>query len=213
MLAAVVALAALPAVSQDLTDEALSQAASGRPGDLRDAAEKAARAKRLNPFAVAPAFAQASILERGNRPADALGVLIEAVDRQPDNPATWSRLARFQTLVDDSAGALRSLVKLISLDPGRVSEALLGQYLLYDERRSASATGTPLPEIVKRAPEPDRAGRARHPVRAGPPGPGTGARAHAGARTCATGAQPATGAPAGAPARAVWRRSVPVGGC
>ena len=107
-----------PRVSEDLTDEALSQAASGTPGDLREAAEKAARAKRLNPFAVAPAFAQASILERGNRPADALGVLVEAVERQPDNPAAWSRLARFQILVDDSAGALRSLREADLAGPG-----------------------------------------------------------------------------------------------
>ena len=71
---------------------------AAQPDDLREGAEKAARAKRLNPFAVAPAFAQASILERGNRPADALGVLLEAVDRQPANPAVWSRLSRFQIL-------------------------------------------------------------------------------------------------------------------
>ncbi|MGZ8648446.1 MAG: O-antigen ligase family protein, partial [Solirubrobacteraceae bacterium] len=149
-LVAVAALAALPARSKSLTDEALTQAASGKPADLREAAEKAARAKRLNPYAVAPTFAHASILERGNRPADALGVLVEAADRQPANPAVWSRLARFQLLVDDAPGALRSAEKLLLLDPARYVEALYALFTFYDERRSASATGTPLPEIVRR---------------------------------------------------------------
>ena len=84
-----IALAALPAVAESLTDSALSRAASGKAADLRAAEQKAALAKRLNPLAVEPVFAQASIAERGNQPAAAVGLLVEAVDRQPDNADAW----------------------------------------------------------------------------------------------------------------------------
>ncbi len=167
-MAAVVALAALPAISDDLSDEALSQASSGRAADLREAAEKAARAKRLNPFAVRPVFAQASILERGNQQSAVAGLLVEAVERQPDNPDTWSRLARFQILVDDSASALRSLATAASLDPARFAARLGVLSYLYDERRSASATGTPLPEKLRRA---RRRAAPATPAPAGPAAP------------------------------------------
>ncbi len=100
----VAALAALPAVSRKLTDDALSQAGSNTKADLDAAGEKAALAKRLDPFAVEPLFAQASIAERGNQPKAAAALLVEAVERQPDNPATWTRLARFQVLLADSRG-------------------------------------------------------------------------------------------------------------
>ena len=159
--AAVIALAALPAKAEDLTDEALTEAAKGTPEALREANDKAARAKRLNPFAVEAMFAQASILERGNRPAEALDVLVDAVERQPDNPATWNRLARFQVLVDDSSGALRSLRQVALLDATSQGFRALSGYILYDERRSASATGTPLPEKIKRR-------RRRAPAAAAP---------------------------------------------
>ena len=144
VLVAVAALAWLPAQVREPHRRG-AQPGRERPAeDLREGAEKAARAKRLNPFAVAPAFAQASILERGNRPADALAVLLEAVERQPANPAVWSRLSRFQILVDDAAGALRSSAKLVLLDPGRYLDSLQAQEGLRRDP-SASATGTPLP--------------------------------------------------------------------
>ncbi|MGI8749342.1 MAG: O-antigen ligase family protein [Thermoleophilaceae bacterium] len=97
-----IALAALPALAQSLTDSALTRAAGNTPSGLRAGEEKAALAKRLNPFSVAPVFAQAAIAERGNQPDAAAGLLVEAVDRQPDNPQTWTRLLRFQVLVNDS---------------------------------------------------------------------------------------------------------------
>ena len=53
---------------EDLSDEALSQAASGSAGDLREAAEKAALAKRLNPFAVGAAV-RAGVDRRARQPA------------------------------------------------------------------------------------------------------------------------------------------------
>jgi len=141
----VIALAALPAIAKELSSDALSQAAKNTEADLTEAGEKAALAKRLNPFSVEPVFAQAAIAERGNQPAAAAGLLVEAVERQPDNPDTWTRLARFQVLLDDSPGALRSLITAASLDPATAMIYALVPFASYDERRSATATGTPLP--------------------------------------------------------------------
>ena len=63
-----------PPCRESLTDDALSQAASGKPDDLAEAAEKAALAKRLNPFAVEPGCSRRpSIAERGNQPTAAAG--------------------------------------------------------------------------------------------------------------------------------------------
>ena len=184
-----IALAALPALAQSLTDSALTRAASNTAPDLRAGEEKAALAKRLNPFSVDPIFAQAAIAERGNRPDAAAGLLVEAVERQPDNPQTWTRLLRFQVLVDDSAAALKSVYTLLSLDPlaaYRVS-GIVG-LTVYDPARSASAAGTPLPEKVERPPVP-RAAPAPSPRPARP------SRARPNAR-----AKPAPATPAPTPA-------------
>ncbi|MBA3305513.1 MAG: O-antigen ligase family protein, partial [Thermoleophilaceae bacterium] len=110
-LVAVMALAALPALSEKLTDDALTQAATNTKADLDEAGRKAALAKRLNPFAVEPVFAQAAIAERGNQAAAAGDLLVDAVERQPDNPSTWIRLARFQVLLNDPGAAVKSLVQ------------------------------------------------------------------------------------------------------
>lgn len=139
------ALAALPAVSSKLTDDALAQAATNTRADLDEAAAKAALAKRLNPFAVEPVFAQASIAERGNQARAAAALLVDAVRRQPDNPATWTRLARFQVLLNDPEAARRSLLRAVRLDAQSVAAFALVGFARFDERRSASATGTPLP--------------------------------------------------------------------
>jgi len=144
-LLAMIALAALPAAAKQLTSDALSQAARNTEADLDDAGEKAALAKRLNPFSVEPVFAQAAIAERGNQPAAAGELLVEAVERQPDNPSTWSRLARFQVLLDDPRAAQRSLLVAVQLDPANPTLYTLASFATFDERRSGSATGTPLP--------------------------------------------------------------------
>lgn len=154
-LAAVIALAALPALSKQLTDDALAQAATNTKADLDAAGEKAALAKRLNPFAVEPVFAQAAIAERGNQASAAADLLVEAVKRQPDNPSTWIRLARFQVVLNDPDAGVRSLVRAAQLDPAAAAIFAILPYARFDERRSASATGTPLPleeEVVPQVP-------------------------------------------------------------
>jgi len=151
-----IASAALPAWSQHLTDEALSRAAGGTPVDLREAQETAALAKRLNPFAVEPVFAQAAIAERGNQLGAAAGLLVEAVERQPSNPSAWTRFARFSLSVGDSRSARRAILIAASLDRRGLTTIALSFEALYDQNRSASATGTPLPERLERAPDPAR---------------------------------------------------------
>jgi len=146
------ALAALPALSEHLTDDALARASGGTPADLREAQETAALAKRLNPFAVEPVFAQAAIAERGNQQAAAAGLLVEAVERQPSNPSAWTRLARFSLAVGDSRGARRAILIATSLDRRGLTTIALSFQALYDQNRSASATGTPLPERLGPAP-------------------------------------------------------------
>lgn len=191
-----IALAALPAAAESLTDTALTRAADNSASGLRAGEEKAALAKRLNPFSVAPVFAQASIAERGNQPDAAAGLLVEAVDRQPDNPQTWTRLLRFQVLVNDSSAALRSSYALLALDPVaafRTSGFVGGA--VYDPARSASSTGTPLPEKVK-APPPPVASPAPLP----PPGDQVPRRPGARDKTPTTPTTPPKPAPAPTPA-------------
>ncbi len=168
---ALMASALLPAWSQHLTDDALAQANRGTAADLREAQETAALAKRLNPFAVEPVFAQAAIAERGNQAAAAAGLLVEAVERQPSNPSAWTRLARFQVAVGDSRGALRSILIAASLDRRGLTAISLSFQALYDQNRSASATGTPLPERLPALVAPRDIGTPGATAPAAPPAP------------------------------------------
>ena len=148
--------AVLPAVSKEMTSDALSLAAKGGAGNLREAAEKAEVASRLNPFAVQPPSAAASIAQRSGQPAKAARLLSEAVRRQPDNPLMWFRLAGFQRQLNDSPAALRSIAMVRALDPYHSLVGLLRSDTVFDERSSATATGTPLPEGVEQpAPAPE----------------------------------------------------------
>ena len=150
---AIATLAVLPALAQSLSSAALTDAAGATAADLRSGERKAALAKRLNPLSVEPLFAQASIAERGNQPRKAARLFVDAVDLQPDNPDTWNRLFRFQTLLDDAGGAASTLKILFGLDPLLVFQISGGSITsAYDPGRSASATGTPLPEKLRRRP-------------------------------------------------------------
>ncbi len=147
----VAALAALPAVAESLSSAALTDASGGSAADLRSGERKAALAKRLNPLSVEPLFAQAAIAERGNQPRKAARLFVDAVDLQPDNPDTWNRLLRFQVLLDDAGGTSASLATLFRLDPVlSFRSATFAAGAAYDPARSASATGTPLPEKLRR---------------------------------------------------------------
>ncbi len=138
--------ALLPAVSKDMASDALALAAGGNKEELVVAARKAETASRLNPFSVQPLFAGASIAQRSGQPEKAGELFTEAIERQPENAITWFRLAGFQVLLADSPAALRSVATARSLDPQNALLAFVQLSALFDERRSATATGTPLPE-------------------------------------------------------------------
>jgi O-antigen ligase len=144
--------AVLPALAREKTSQAfdaLQEAAGGRPGDLPEGAEAAALARRLDPFSVEPLLAAAGIAERRGQTELAAELLVDAVERQPDNPRVWVRLARLQVLLGDIPAGLRSTRAVLELDPHSVAGLFAVVGSAYDERTSASATGTPLPVLVR----------------------------------------------------------------
>ena len=169
LLCVVAVSALLPALSKDLASDALAQAAGGSREELREAAEKAETASRLNPFSVQPLFAGASIAQRSGQPAKAGRLFTDAVKRQPDNALTWFRLAGFQVLLTDSPAALRSIATARALDPQNALLAFVELTAVFDERRSATATGTPLPERLE---QPGGAPAIGPPLGAPPPAAG-----------------------------------------
>jgi len=205
--------ALLPAVSKDMASDALAQAAGGSPAQLREAAAKAETASRLNPFSVQPLFTAASVAWRSGQPEQAGRLSIEAIDRQPDNALTWVRLAGFQVLLADSPAALKSIATARSLDPQNALLAFLQLSAVFDERRTATATGTPLPERLEqpeapRAPKKParakapKAPRASTPDRPAPTTPAPRAPTAPAPQPPATPREPATPkAPAGQPFR------------
>jgi O-antigen ligase len=86
-------------------------------GDLEGAERAAEQAQALNPLAVRPLFAEASLAEGAGRLDEAESLLREAVRLQPQNPETWYQLGRFRFEArDDPAGALLILDRGYALD-------------------------------------------------------------------------------------------------
>ncbi len=169
---AIATLAVLPAVAQSLSSAALTDAAGATAADLRSGERKAALAKRLNPLSVEPLFAQASIAERGNQPRKAAQLFVDAVDLQPDNPDTWNRLFRFQTLLDDAGGAASTLKTLFGLDPllvfqisGGRSRAPMTRALGKRHRHPAAREAPPAPGRARAGGPRSPAAPSRRPCR------------------------------------------------
>ena len=148
-LAAICISAALPALARDESDEALQLSASDDPAELRDAAEKAELASKLDPFAVDPLFAAAAVARQRGQDRLAVRHLIDAVDRQPENPRAWLRLTGYQLRLGDVAAALESRENAAKLDPRSPLSLVAASVANYDEGASATAVGTPLPLIVE----------------------------------------------------------------
>jgi hypothetical protein len=144
--------------AQDETDAALTQAASGKKGDLAAAARKADDAVGADPNAVEPLYAAASIAERRQHYRAEGRYLDRLAQRDPDSAQTWLRIARFDLLINDRPGALQALRRFLALDPhanfasysGFISD--FGSFLGDSAAASATATGTPLPKAVKAQP-------------------------------------------------------------
>jgi tetratricopeptide (TPR) repeat protein len=198
--------ALLPALSRDLSDQALAVAARGGPENLREADEKAAAARRLDPFALEPVFTSADLARRRGDVERARQLLADAVRRQPDNSQTWFRLGQLQAALDDTPGALRSARTAAALDPFSPRFLVLALFVRYDESRSATATGTPLPERVPAPTAPLPPGTAA-PAPAAPLPPGTTAPARSWAGARRSSSPRALGAPSTRCAKASWARS------
>jgi O-antigen ligase len=142
LLCAAAVAAVMPALARDRADDA----AFATP--TLAAAERAEEAARLDPVGAAPLLAGATVAERRRRWDRAADLLLEAARRQPENPEVWMRLGRLQFLFGDAPGALAAAERGLALDPYDPQLALLAVRAGIDERASASATGTPLPEVA-----------------------------------------------------------------
>ncbi len=91
--------AALPALAREQSDAALTQAARGGAENLREADEKAATARRLDPFAIDPVFTSADLARRRGDVERAADIYADAVREQPDSARLWLGLARLQALL------------------------------------------------------------------------------------------------------------------
>jgi tetratricopeptide (TPR) repeat protein len=145
--------AALPALAQTRTSAALESVGRSKVTDaeLADAAASAEVASKLNPLAVEPLFAAASIAERRRRIDAARREILRALDRQPDNVEAWFRLTRIEFTRLDRAGVRRAAQRALELDPlNPVAFALArrAQQAAAPPEESATATGSPLPTTL-----------------------------------------------------------------
>jgi len=149
--------AVLPALADGETADALATAADRRatPGRLEAAARDAERAARLDPTAVRPLFAAASIADRRGRLLEARDRLLGAVERQPASVQGWVRLSALALRLADRQGALRAMDRALALDPGNtglLAAARRLQAAAAPPSASATATGTPLAPAPSAAP-------------------------------------------------------------
>ena len=177
--------ATLPALAQTRTSAALVAVGEENLTEeqLADAAATAELAADLNPLAVEPLIASASIAERRGRVEEARSYLLSALERQPDNVEVWYALARVDGVLRlDRASFVREAQRALELDPlNPVAFALArrAQQALIAPSESATATGAPIPTQVPIT-EPDPVGPTGPAGPAGPSGP-TGAADPAGA--------------------------------
>jgi hypothetical protein len=150
LLSAAMVSAVLPAWSDARTDAALAEARDRSPQSLEDAATKAELAARLDPVAIRPLLAAATIaLERG-RALEVRAHLLEAVERQPWSVVAWTRLSRTALGLADRDGALRAAHRAVALDPGDPGLVRFARYveaMSAPPEASATAVGTPLPAV------------------------------------------------------------------
>jgi O-antigen ligase len=150
--------AALPALAQTRTASALAAVGKSEPSEeeLADAAADAELAADLNPLAVEPLFAAASIAERRGRTEELRRHLLLALERQPDNAEGWIRLARVEGVLRlDRAGLRRAAQRALELDPlnpETLALARRAQQAAIAPGESATATGSPLPRQVPAGP-------------------------------------------------------------
>lgn len=138
---------ALPWLAANKADGAAEIASAGTPEALADAAAQADLAARLNPLSARPLYVAAAVAGRRDRLLEARAHLLEAVDRAPRDPQTWSRLAGLAAQLADRNGFLAATRRLFALDPHNPiaeAQASIAAQFLAPPASSATATGTPL---------------------------------------------------------------------
>ena len=142
LLAAGIAVSAiLPSLAHDHLTTA-RKAFTG--GDYVRSSREAEIAKRLNPLAVEPVLLAATVAQKRSQFARASELFGEAIRREPDNPEVWLRLAAFELLRGDYPRMQAAANRTLALDP----QAQVARFFFLRGdvgRRSATATGTPLP--------------------------------------------------------------------
>jgi O-Antigen ligase len=105
---------AAPELSSRAVDRAYRQIDSG---DLGAAASSARRAQTLNPLALDPLYARATVASAaGNNPA-AERFFEQATRLQPENPDPWYQLGVFRQTLGDQCGAYFAFNAAYTLDP------------------------------------------------------------------------------------------------
>jgi tetratricopeptide (TPR) repeat protein len=145
--------AVLPALAETRTASALEIAGADNVTDerLAQAASRAELASRLNPLAVEPLFAVATIAERRGRADEARSALLRALRKQPHNVEGWVRLLRLDFTRLDRSALRRSAIRALELDPanpGTIALARRAWSTAAFPFESATATGSPLPTQV-----------------------------------------------------------------
>lgn len=144
---ALIASAALPALSESRRLDALAESGAGR---LAEAAEDADMARRLNPLSVQPLITAASIaVQQGDRPRGLL-LLREAADLQPENSQPWRRIVNLASVMRQRLVAVEAYRRWAEADPLvvrgiREAVATLSFRLAHPEETSPTAFGTPPP--------------------------------------------------------------------
>jgi len=151
-LCCVVLSAAFPSWAESKSADARAGVTrNATPARLTDAAARVEEAARLDPLSIDPPLTAAVIADRRNRPDEALGHLIEAVRRQPENSRAWVRLAEGEYRRGDLVNFRFAIRRARELDPNSYYvPLLLVQELLQSvpPGLSATATGTPLVSVA-----------------------------------------------------------------
>lgn len=145
-LAAVIS-AGLPWLADQKAEVAAEATSSRTPKALEEAAARADLAARLNPLANRPLFVAAAVAARRGRLLEARAALLEAVDRTPDDPQAWGRLAGLALRLADYDGFLRATQRQYALDPQHPfaeRQLSIAEQFRALPAASATATGTPL---------------------------------------------------------------------
>ena len=106
---------------------------------------------RLNPRAVEPLCAVATIALRRGRPVEERAAILRALERQPDSVFAWVKLMTFEYLRGNTRALRRASLRALALDPrnpGLIGLARRAQSALFPPEESATATGSPLPTRV-----------------------------------------------------------------